>query len=126
MRIDHIALFTKDIERLCEFYCAYFEARAGEPYHNPRTGLKTRFVYFADGARLEIMSRPDVATTPQPSQLGYAHVAFDVGNRDTVDTLTERLRADGYAVVSGPRVTGDGYYESCVLEPDGNAVEITG
>jgi lactoylglutathione lyase len=86
----------------------------------------TRFVYFGDGARLEIMSRPDVTTAPQPSQLGYAHVAFDFGSRDAVDALTERLCADGYTVVSGPRVTGDGYYESCVLDPDGNAVEITG
>lgn len=126
MRIDHIALFTQDIERLCAFYCTYFDARTGEPYHNPRTGLMTRFVYFGDGARLEIMFRPDVTEAPKPSRLGYAHVAFDVGSRDAVDALTDRLRADGYTVVSGPRVTGDGYYESCALDPDGNVVEITG
>ncbi len=126
MRIDHIALFTEDIERLQAFYCAYFGGMAGGWYHNPRTGLETRFVSFSDGARLEIMKRPDVAAKPQPKQLGYAHIAYDAGSRAAVDELTARLRADGYEIVSGPRVTGDGYYESCVLDPDGNSVEITG
>jgi lactoylglutathione lyase len=126
MRIDHIALFTEDIERLRAFYCAYFGGVAGGRYHNPRTGLETCFVSFSDGARLEIMARPDVAAQPQRKQLGYAHIAFHAGSRAAVDALTGRLRADGCEIVSGPRVTGDGYYESCVLDPDGNAVEITG
>ena len=126
MRIDHIALFTEDIERLQAFYCAYFGGVAGGRYHNPRTGLSTCFISFSDGARLEIMARPDVAAKPQRAQLGYAHIAFYAGSRAAVDALTERLRAGGYEIESGPRVTGDGYYESCALDPDGNVVEITG
>jgi lactoylglutathione lyase len=126
MRIDHIALFTEDIERLQAFYCAYFDGVAGGRYHNPRTGLRTCFVGFSDGARLEIMARPDMVLPAQRARLGYAHIAFNAGSRAAVDALTERLRADGYAIESGPRLTGDGYYESCALDPDGNAVEITG
>lgn len=126
MRIDHIALFTEDIDRLRAFYCAYFGGVAGEGYHNPRTGLKTCFISFADGARLEIMSRPDILLPAERARLGYAHIALDAGSRAAVDALTQRLQTDGYEIISGPRVTGDGYYESCILDPDGNAVEITG
>lgn len=126
MRIDHIALFTKDIDGLLAFYCDYFGGMAGGRYHNPYTGLETRFISFSDGARLEIMKKPDVAAKPQIKQLGYAHIAFHTESRVAVDELTERLRADGFEITSGPRVTGDGYYESCVLDPDGNSVEITG
>ena len=95
-------------------------------YHNPRTGLKTNFLYFDRGARLEIMSRPDMADLPKdPLRTGLVHLAFCVGGKEKVDQLTERLRADGYAVVSGPRITGDGYYESCIEGPEGNLVEIS-
>nr|WP_297172164.1 VOC family protein [uncultured Agathobaculum sp.] len=126
MMIEHMALYTLDIERLRAFYETYFDGTAGNQYHNPKTGLQTYFISFADGARLELMTRPALGQSAgsQP-QTGWAHLAFKAGTRENVDALTERLRADGYKVTSGPRTTGDGYYESCVLDPDGNTVEIT-
>ena len=126
MMIEHMALYTLDIERLRAFYETYFDGTAGKQYHNPETGLQTYFISFADGARLELMTRPALgqSASSQP-QAGWAHLAFKAGTRENVDALTERLRADGYHVTSGPRTTGDGYYESCVLDPDGNAIEIT-
>lgn len=126
MRIDHIALFTEDIERLRTFYCTYFAAKPNAMYNNPRTGLKTHFLTFSDGARLELMSRPDV-TGPVPAacQTGYTHLSFSLGSKEEVDRLTSLLVQNGYACFSGPRTTGDGYYESCVLDPDGNRIELT-
>lgn len=125
MKIAHIALYTNDLDRARTFYQTYFEGVAGELYHNPKTGLQTYFLSFADGARLELMTRPQLSAAADGLCVGWAHVAFAVGSRENVDALTARLRTDGYVVVSGPRVTGDGYYESCVLDPDGNTVEIT-
>ncbi len=126
MRIDHIALFTEDSERLRTFYCAYFGATSNAMYHNPRTGLKTYFLSFSDGARLELMSRPDVTgIVSADCQTGYAHVSFALGSKDEVDRLTDLLVQNGYPCISGPRTTGDGYYESCVLDPDGNRIELT-
>ena len=110
MKIDHAALYTFDLERLRAFYEDYFDGKVNKQYRNEKTGLQTYFISFADGARL---------------WTGWTHLAFKAGTRENVDALTERLRADGYEVTSGPRVTGDGYYESCVLDPDGNTVEIT-
>lgn len=125
MRIDHAALYTADLERSRAFYEKYFDGTAGKQYHNLHTGLKTYFILFADGARLELMTRPAVEE-PERSRrwADWTHLAFKAGTRENVDALTERLRADGYEVTSGPRVTGDGYYESCVLDPDGNTIEI--
>lgn len=123
--IEHAALYTIDLERARAFYETYFDGAAGKLYHNPETGLQTYFISFADGARLELMTRPELEEGER-SRLwtGWSHLAFKAGTRENVDALTERLRADGYEVTSGPRVTGDGYYESCVLDPDGNTVEI--
>ncbi len=125
MMIEHAALYTIDLERARAFYETYFDGAAGKLYHNPETGLQTYFISFADGARLELMTRPELEEGER-SRLwtGWSHLAFKAGTRENVDALTERLRADGYEVTSGPRVTGDGYYESCVLDPDGNTVEI--
>ena len=106
MKIAHIALYTNDLDRARTFYQTYF-------------------LSFADGARLELMTRPQLSASANGVCVGWAHLAFAVGSRENVDALTARLRTDGYVVVSGPRVTGDGYYESCVLDPDGNTVEIT-
>jgi lactoylglutathione lyase len=116
------------MERLASFYATYFQARVGPLYHNPKTGFRSRFLTFPSGARLELMevgslSRPERA--PLVPAVGYAHIAFSVGSAAEVDGLTERLRGDGYAVVDGPRRTGDGYYESKVLDPAGNLIEIT-
>ena len=125
MMIEHVALYTLDLERMRTFYETYFDGTAGKQYHNPETGLQTYFISFADGTRLELMTRPGLEECER-SRLwtGWTHLAFKAGTRENVDALTERLRADGYEVTGGPRVTGDGYYESCVLDPEGNTVEI--
>lgn len=126
MRLDHFAMYVDDLEGVRVFFMRYFGATSNEQYHNPRTGLRTYFLSFGDGARLEIMSRPDMVEGGRdPLRRGYIHLAFSVGGRERVDELTETLRTDGFAVLSGPRVTGDGYYESCVEGPEGNLIEIT-
>lgn len=126
MRIEHIALYVNDLEAARAFFETYFEASAGERYHNTTTGFMSYFLSFADGARLEIMTRPDIEDLEKaPFRTGFAHLAFSVGSKEAVDALTARLAADGYEVASGPRTTGDGYYESCVVVIEGNQVEIT-
>ncbi len=126
MKIEHAAIYVNDIEAEREFFARYFGAAAGELYRNKNTGFRSYFLSFDGGARLEIMTAPELQDMDKPSlRTGFAHLAFSVGSRGEVDALTERLRGDGYAVVSGPRVTGDGYYESCVLDAEGNRIEIT-
>lgn len=126
MKIDHVALYVLDLERAKNFFIRYFNAEANDMYHNPRTGLKTYFLTFADGAKLEIMERPDVVfSVSEPFRQGYNHIAFSVGSKEKVDSLTRRLENDGYKILSGPRTTGDGFYESCVLALENNLIEIT-
>ena len=127
MRIGHAALFCKDLEQMRQFFIVYFDARSNEQYHNPRTGLRTYILSFTDGStRLELMQRPDVQDAdPSQPAIGYVHLSFAVGSRKGVDLLTRRLAADGYTVTSGPRTTGDGYYESCILGPEGIQIEVT-
>lgn len=126
MYIEHVALWTADLERLKTFYQTYFQATAGPKYLNPQRGFESYFLTFATGARLELMRLPNLLPgVTNPPQTGYAHLAFAVGSAAAVDTLTARLQADGYQVIDGPRHTGDGYYESVVLDPAGNRVEIT-
>lgn len=126
MRIEHAAMYVNDIEAEKKFFTRYFGASAGEMYHNKNTGFSSYFLSFDGGARLELMTAPRLQDMDKlPLRTGFAHLAFSVGSRGEVDALTERLRADGYAVVSGPRVTGDGYYESCVLDAEGNRIEMT-
>lgn len=126
MRIEHVAMYVNDLERAREFFEKYFAAESNDGYHNPRTDFRSYFLRFSDGARLELMKRPDVAELEKtPARTGFDHIAFSVGSRERVDELTARLEADGYAVAGGPRVTGDGYYESCVVDLEGNRVEIT-
>ena len=126
MRIEHAAIYVNDIEAEKEFFTRYFGASAGEMYSNKNTGFCSYFLSFDGGARLELMTAPGLQNMDRPPlRTGFAHLAFSVGSRNEVDALTERLRADGCAVVSGPRVTGDGYYESCVLDAEGNRIEIT-
>ena len=127
MRIDHAALFCRDLEQMRQFFIDYFDARSNEQYHNPRTGLRTYILSFTEGStRLELMQRPDVQDAdPSQPAIGYVHLSFAVGSRKGVDLLTRRLAADGYTVTSGPRTTGDGYYESCILGPEGIQIEIT-
>ncbi len=126
IQIHHVALYVNDLEKTKEFFIRYFNATSNEMYHNPRTGLKTYLLSFGDAAKLEIMTRPEL--TEQNStdfRTGYIHLSFSVGSRTEVDLLTSRLEADGYTVASQPRVTGDGFYESCVIAPEGNLIEIT-
>ncbi len=122
--INHAALFVKDLEGARTFYETYFDAVANELYHNPRTGLRTYFLTFDGVCRLEIMERPDVQESPAAGETGWNHVAFSLGSVEAVDHLVERLRADGFTA-SDPRTTGDGYYESVVLDREGNSIEIT-
>lgn len=128
MRIEHLAIWTKDLERLKEFYKKYFNATSNELYTNQKKEFKSYFLTFDSGARLEIMQRSDILspkTTPGKEYFGYAHFAISTGSEQNVDKLTEILRNDGFPVLDGPRRTGDGYYESVVSDPDGNRIEIT-
>ena len=127
MKIEHVAMWVKDLEKAKNFFTEYFEGSAGELYHNVKTGFKSYFISFDNGSRLELMTRAELFDDPQISgcRTGYIHIAFSVGSRQKVDELTERLRQSGYEVMSVPRVTGDGYYESCVATVEGNLVEIT-
>ena len=126
MRIEHVALYVKDLEAAREFFITYLEGEANDGYYNPKTGFRSYFIRFGDGARLELMNKPDMTDLEKPlARTGYAHLAFSVGSEARVDQLTERLRVAGYLVLSGPRTTGDGYYESCILAFEGNQIEIT-
>ena len=126
MHIEHAALYVSDLENARDFFVRYFSAVPGENYHNPRTGFTSYFLTFDKGARLELMTRPDLIGREKPlTGSGYAHLAFSLGSRAAVDALTSHLRADGYTVLSGPRLTGDGYYESCILDQEGNQIELT-
>ena len=126
MRIEHVALYVKDLEAAREFFITYLEGEANDGYYNPKTGFRSYFVRFGDGARLELMNKPDMTDLEKPlARTGYAHLAFSVGSEARVGQLTERLRAAGYPVLSGPRTTGDGYYECCILAFEGNQIEIT-
>lgn len=126
MKIEHTALYVQDLDAAKDFFVTYFGGTAGDIYHNPKTDFRSYFIRFDGGARLELMHKPGLAPHAEPNTAtGYAHIAFSVGSEEAVNTLTERLRADGYPVYSGPRVTGDGYYESCIIAVDGNLVEIT-
>lgn len=126
MKIEHIALYVNDLEGARKFFIKYLGAKSNEGYNNPRTNFRSYFLSFEDGARLEIMNKPEMTDLPKElARTGYAHIAFSVGSREKVDALTAELKADGYDVVSGPRITGDGYYESCIVVMEGNQVEIT-
>ena len=127
MKIEHVALFCRDLEAMRQFFLDYFEAVSNEQYHNPRTGLRTYILSFPNGgARLEVMSRPDtIEADPSKPHIGFIHVSFAVGSKEEVDAKTIELRDAGYQVISGPRTTGDGYYESCILGPEGIQIEIT-
>lgn len=125
MRIEHIALFATDLEKTKEFFIKYFDAEANESYHDKETDFRSYFLTFSDGARLEIMTVPDLKQGHgDECCVGHHHVAFSVGSEEKVVELTNRLVADGYLVLRGPRTTGDGYFESCI-EADGIVVEIT-
>lgn len=126
MKIDHIALYVNDLEGAKHFFETYFQAVSNEGYHNSQTDFQSYFLSFSDGSRLEIMTKPELTDSGNLlDRFGYAHIAFSAGSQEAVNDLTVRLKADGYPVFSCPRVTGDGYYESCILGFEGNLIEIT-
>lgn len=126
MRIEHIAMYVNDLEKTREFFMKYFSAISNEGYYNKKTDFRSYFLSFEDGARLEIMKKPQMEDDEKFLKCtGYIHIAFSLGSKEAVDELTEKLKKDGYAIVSGPRTTGDGYYESCIVGIEGNQIEIT-
>jgi len=128
MKIEHLALWVTDLEQMKSFYEKYFSAQAGERYHNPTKNFSSYFLSFSDGPRLELMHRPEIPESgyAQGSEYkGLIHFAISVGSKEKVDQLTEELRVAGHTIAGEARRTGDGYYESVVLDPEGNRIEIT-
>lgn len=128
MKIEHIAFWVEDLEKAKNFYETYFDMIASDRYHNPTKNFTSYFLSFKEeGTRIELMHRPDIAVTSGQRGLvtGITHLAISVGSKEQVDQLTERLRTDGFTIAGEPRTTGDGYYESVVLDTEGNLVEIT-
>lgn len=128
MKIEHLAFWVNDLETIRAFYMKYFGMTCGNKYHNPRKQFSSYFLGLDEGgARIEIMHRPDIAALcgKKGSHNGITHLAISVGSREAVDALTERLRSDHFVIEGEPRTTGDGYYESIVLDPEGNLIEIT-
>lgn len=126
MKIEHIAMYVNDLESTRKFFEQYMGAVSNNLYHNEMTGFKSYFLTFEDGARLEIMNKSDMDDTEKSIQrTGFIHIAFSVGSKEKVDLLTAQMKNDGYEIISGPRTTGDGYYESCVAAIEGNQIEIT-
>jgi len=124
-RVEHVGLWVADLDIEAAFYERFLGGTPGARYHNPTTGFTSVFLTWDDGARLELMTRPGLADRPVSVGYGYAHVAFGLGSQAAVDDLTAALRDAGYAVVGGPRRTGDGYYEAEVCDPEGNRVELS-
>lgn len=127
MKIEHIALWVNDLELMKEFYCNYFNGVANQKYVNPIKGFSSYFIQFDDGARLELMHSTTMKLLPVKTAptCGFIHLACSIGSKRQVDELTSRLRVAGMTILGEPRVTGDGYYESVVLDPEGNQLEIT-
>lgn len=127
MKIEHIAIWVKDLERTKEFYQKYFGAASNEKYHNPIKNFESYFLSFDQGSRIEIMTRPDIkesVNSYESQHFGIIHLAFSVDTKEKVNELTETLRKDGYTIAGEPRTTGDGYYESVILDPENNIIEI--
>lgn len=126
MKIEHIAMYVNDLDAAKDFFVKYLDGKANDGYHNTKTDFRSYFISFDDGARLEIMNKPGMVDADKHlNRTGLIHIAFSVGSKERVDELTGRLKADGYDAVSGPRVTGDGYYESCIVAIEGNQIELT-
>ena len=126
MKIEHIAMYVNDLEAAKEFFVKYLNGNANDGYHNKNTGFRSYFISFEDDARLELMKKPEMTDDKKAlTRTGFIHIAFSVGSKEAVDSLTARMKGDGYKIISGPRITGDGYYESCVIGIEDNQIEIT-
>ena len=126
MKIEHIAMYVNNLEAARDFFVKYLDGKSNDGYHNKNTAFLSYFISFEDGARLEIMNKPGMVDMDKPlNRTGLIHIAFSVGSKEKVDELTNTLKEDGFEVVSGPRTTGDGYYESCIVGIEGNQIEIT-
>ncbi len=126
MKIEHIAMYVNDLESVRDFFVKYLGGVSDNGYHNETTGFRSFFISFDNGARLEIMKKPVMENSVKSvNRTGYIHIAFSVGSTEEVDRLTRVFQEDGYEVISGPRTTGDGYYESCIVGIEGNQIEFT-
>ncbi len=125
MRIEHVAYWVLNLERMQSFFVKYFDARCGNKYVNEKKGFESYFLEFDDGARLELMKKMGIDQKKEIQMLGITHLAISLGSKEKVIELTERLQSDGFEIVDGPRTTGDGYFESVVLDPEGNPLELT-
>ena len=126
MKIEHVAMYVNELEAARDFFVKYLGGTSNDGYHNEKTDFRSYFISFDDGARIELMNKPDMYDMEKPlNRTGFIHIAFSVGSKEKVDELTETFKAAGYDVVSGPRTTGDGYYESCIVGIEGNQIEIT-
>ncbi|MBU2699815.1 lactoylglutathione lyase [Sporomusaceae bacterium BoRhaA] len=128
MKIDHIAIYTNKLEEMKNFYTAFFNGKSNNKYINAMKGFESYFITFKSGARLEIMCQQGVEDNKSDCNkqcIGLIHMAFSVGSKERVNELTTKLQNSGLKIISDPRTTGDGYYESCILDPDGNIIEIT-
>ncbi|NGY70101.1 glyoxalase/bleomycin resistance/extradiol dioxygenase family protein [Bacillus megaterium] len=125
MRIEHVAIWVRDLENMREFYKTYFKGKSNQRYHNKEKGFESYFLSFESGTRLEIMRRIGINEKTLAETLGWTHIAFSLGSKEAVDELTTKLTTDGYKLVNGPRTTGDGYYESVIEDPEGNLIELT-
>jgi len=127
MTIEHVAIWVKDLEVMRNFYVKYFDMASNEKYINQKKGFSSYFLAFKDGARLELMYRKDILENDlSPSTtFGFTHIAISLGSQAEVDDLTKKLQMDGYVIAGEPRTTGDGYYESVILDPEGNSIELT-
>ena len=126
MKIEHIAMYVNDLENARDFFVKYLGGRSNDGYHNKTTDFRSYFISFDDGARLELMNKPGLEDLDKPlNRTGYVHIAFSVGSKEKVDEMTAYLQNEGFHVASGPRTTGDGYYESCIVAFEGNQIEIT-
>lgn len=125
MKIEHAAVWVKDLEIMRDFYETYFGGVANDKYINEQKQFESYFLKFDEGARLELMRKSGIGERPIENSIGWAHIAFSLGSKQAVDAVTAKLGKDGFTVVSGPRTTGDGYYESVVEDPEKNLLELT-
>jgi len=127
MKIDHLAIWVKDLEKMKAFYTKYFNMKCGNKYNNEDKKFSSYFLSFDSGARIEIMYQSDISEHKENRGItnGITHFAISVGHKEKVNQLTELFRNDGFEIIGEPRTTGDGYYESVILDPEGNSIEIT-